>query len=161
MLGAGALELLAAEAGRPRLRLLYMMKRSYVAIRGELEGAAQAQGLTLSDFVLLSFLKGMEPCSSADLARAERVTPQAAAQQVAQLKAKKMISTVEKAGNRRIALITMTPLGRDALAAISAEARALEDRLFDGMDAGQPEMVLAFLARTMAILEKKDESDDG
>ncbi|MCW3837595.1 MarR family winged helix-turn-helix transcriptional regulator [Sphingomonas canadensis] len=140
----------------PRHRLLYLIKRSYSAAKVALDEMTRAHGMTSSDYTMLSFLRRLEPCSAADLARAQRVTPQAVTQQVAQLKAKGLVTSRESEANRRISLISMTPRGRAGLAEVSAAARRAEEQLMDGLSGEERDLVVRFLIRSVAILERKE-----
>ncbi|MEI9851458.1 MAG: helix-turn-helix domain-containing protein [Sphingomonas sp.] len=73
---------------RSEPRLLYLVRRWFVAGRALLEDVTREHGMTAGDYTLLSFLERREPCSAADIARSAQITPQAATQQVAQLEAK-------------------------------------------------------------------------
>lgn len=139
----------------PRPRLLYLIKRSYAAAKTALDDMTRAHGMTSSDYTMLSFLRRLEPCSAADLARAQKVTPQAVTQQMTQLLAKGLVTRRENEENRRISLISMTPQGRAALAEISAQAQRIETEMLAGLTAGEREIVLGFLARSAAILERE------
>lgn len=147
------------EARTPRL--LYLVKRWYSATRARLDEITRKHDLTAGDYTMLSFLKRLEPCSAAELSREAQITPQAATQQVQQLKAKSMVSAQENEANRRISLISMTPLGRAALEAISAEARLLEEEMLAGLAPGEREAIHAFLMRSIAIAEQKGKAADG
>lgn len=145
----------AAGQSPPRQRLLYLIKRSYAAAKVVMDDMTRAHGMTTSDYTMLSFLRRLEPCSAADLARAQKVTPQAVTQQVAQLLAKGLVTRRENEENRRIALISMTPLGHAGLSEISAQARQIETEMLAGLTAGECDIVLGFLARSAEILERE------
>ncbi|MEO5773732.1 MAG: MarR family transcriptional regulator [Sphingomicrobium sp.] len=138
-----------------RYRLLYLIKGAYGSAKVQLDETAGAHGLTSSDYTMLSFLHRLQPCSAADLARALRITPQAATQQVGQLRAKEMVATEENSENRRISLVTMTRLGRASLQAVNAEAHRIEDAMFEGLNSEQRELVTGFLLRTMKMAQQK------
>lgn len=144
-----------------RFRLLYLLKRSYGAAKFGLDEIVREHGLTASDFTMLSFLKRLEPCSAADLARAQHVTPQAVTQQIAQLRAKDMVSSETSEINRRISLISTTSAGRAALATVSAEARKLEDQMMADLSSQESEMLTALLARLIETTDKKDQTTNG
>jgi DNA-binding MarR family transcriptional regulator len=142
-------------------RLLYLAKRWYTATRLRLDDITRPHDLTAGDYTMLSFLKRLEPCSAAELAREQRITPQAATQQVAQLKAKDMVTSEENQANRRISLISMTPLGRACLAAISAEARVLEEEMMTGLSEADRAVVRAFLIKSIETAEEKGKAAHG
>jgi DNA-binding MarR family transcriptional regulator len=127
-------------------RLLYLARRFAVASRAELETITRDHGLTAGDYSLLHLISRRQPCSSADIARAARITPQAATQQVAQLAAKTMIERRENPDNRRIVLLELTDGGRNALEYIDRRAAALEDRLTVGFDDAELDIIRRFLS---------------
>lgn len=145
---------------RPQ-RLLYLLKRLYSASRARLDEIARAHDLTAGDYTMLSFLKRLEPCSAAALSREQRITPQAATQQVAQLKAKGMVTAQENEANRRISLISMTDLGRTSLAAISAEARKLEAEMTADFTDAERAALIALLSRSIDTLVDEEQAEDG
>ena len=149
-----------ARSAEPRHRLLYLLKRGYTAGKAELDDVVRAHGLTTSDYTLMSFLKRLEPCSAADLARAQRVTPQAATQQVAQLRDKQLISSETSEVNRRISLISLTPEGRARLAAVHAQARELETDIMTGLDDEERETLLSLFARLVTSMEARGSRND-
>ena len=134
--------------------MLYLLKRCYSASKARLDEIARVHDLTAGDYTMLSFLKRLEPCSAAQLSRAQKITPQAATQQVAQLRNKNMVTSQENEANRRISLISTTELGRAALAAISAEARLVEEEMLTGFSPAERETILSFL-------EQKGHAADG
>jgi DNA-binding MarR family transcriptional regulator len=136
-------------------RLLYLVKRWYAATRARLEEIARPHDLTAGDYTMLSFLKLLEPCSAADLAREQRITPQAATQQIGQLRAKNMVTSQENEANRRISLISMTELGRECHRAISAEARGLEEAMLSRLPPEERRSLFAFLVGSIEIAEQK------
>lgn len=138
-----------------RPRLLYLIKRSYAAAKTALDEMTRVHGITTSDYTMLSFLRRLEPCSAADLARAQKVTPQAVTQQMTQLLAKGLVTRRENEQNRRISLISMTQRGHVALAEISAQARDIETEMLAGLTAPDRDVVFGFLARSAAILERE------
>lgn len=144
------------ESGWPRHRLLYLIKRSYAAAKIALDDLTRAHGMTAGDYTMLSFLRRLEPCSAADLARAQKITPQAVTQHLALLKAKGLVTSRESEANRRISLISMTQGARLSLAEISTAARRIEDDLLEGLTPGEREAVVRFLVRSAAILERRE-----
>ncbi|WP_165357588.1 MarR family winged helix-turn-helix transcriptional regulator [Sphingosinicella sp. CPCC 101087] len=148
------------QGGQRPARLLYLIKRWYSATRARLDEITRKHNLTAGDYTMLSFLKRLEPCSAAELSREQRITPQAATQQIAQLKAKGMVTAQEKEANRRISLISMTADGRETLAAINSEARALEEEILAGFTPEQKDLLLALMARSVDLAEERQRSDD-
>ena len=141
--------------------LLYLARRWSVASRGELEQITRDHGLTAGDYTLLHLVDRRGPISGADIARAARITPQAATQQVAQLAAKHMIARRENPDNRRISLIELTAAGKDALADIVRRAAVLEARVTAGFDATEIAIIRRFLSRDPAAGNPAQASDHG
>lgn len=137
-------------------QLLYLVKRWYVAVKANLDEIARRHDLTTGEYTMLSFLKRLEPCSAADLAREQRITSQAVTQQVAQLKAKGVIASAPNAANRRISLISLTERGRASLAAIRIEARRLEIRMMADLGAEEQDAIRSFLVRSIEAVEDKN-----
>jgi DNA-binding MarR family transcriptional regulator len=136
-----------------RYRLLYLLKRGYVAGRQNLEDLVRVEGLATGDYTALSFLKVMEPCSTADLARAQRISPQAATQQVSQLKAKGLAVSAVNIDNRRVSLVTMTDEGHSRFDRIDRAARALERDIMNTLDPSEQVAAIAMLRRLVAATE--------
>jgi len=137
----------SAAAPRRQPRLLFLARRFYGGARAALETITSEHGLTPGDYNLLYMIARRGPCSSADIARAAHITPQAATQQVAQLAAKQMIERRENPANRRIMLIEVAPLGQAALADIDGRAGQLEEGLETGFTADELAIIRRFLSR--------------
>jgi DNA-binding MarR family transcriptional regulator len=128
-------------------RLLYLVRRWFVGARAMLEDITRDHGMTAGDYTLLSFIAVGGPCSAADIARAMRITPQAATQQVAQLETKHLVSRRENPANRRIALIELSNSGRVALKDIDARVDRLEAELTAGLSKAELNVIRTFLSR--------------
>jgi len=135
----------AARTRQPRL--LFLSRRFYGAARSALEAITRDHGLTPGDYSVLHMIARRAPCSSADIARSARITPQAATQQVAQLAAKQMIVRRENPANRRIMLIELAERGQAALADIDVRAERLDRQVAEGFDAAELAVIRRFLSR--------------
>lgn len=142
------------DPGQIRYRLLYLLRRGHVAAKLGIDDLARAEGLSASDYTALSFLEAMEPCSTADLARAERVSPQAAVQQVAQLKLKALVTSIPSDSDRRTSSVSLTEEGRRRFASIDRAARELEDAMMADLSPLERGMVLSLLRKLIASAEK-------
>lgn len=127
--------------------LFYLIKRWYSAGHARIEEVTRTFGMTTADYSMLAMLMRKGPCSSADLARAARITPQAVTQQVVQLESKGLIVRYENEANRRITLIEASVLGRENLAAIDQQVAQIERTLLSEVPAEQEAAVRAFLSR--------------
>jgi len=152
---ADAVDTVAGERPGGRYRLLYLLKRGYVAGRQNLEDLVRVEGLATGDYTALSFLKVMAPCSTADLARAQRISPQAATQQVSQLKAKGLAVSAINADNRRVSLVSMTREGHSRFDRIDRAVRALEHDIMDTLDPAEQAIAIALLRRLVSATEGK------
>lgn len=127
--------------------LFYLLKRWYSAGHARIEEVTRAFGMTTADYSMLAMLMRKGPCSSADLARAARITPQAVTQQVVQLESKGLIVRYENEANRRITLIEPSVLGRESLAAIDQQVAQIERAFLTEVPAEQEAAIRAFLSR--------------
>lgn len=146
---------MSGKDARSQPRLLYLVRRWFVAGRALLEDVTREHGMTAGDYTLLSFLDRRGPCSAADVARSLRITPQAATQQVAQLEAKKLVSRRENPANRRITLIEPSDLGRASLKDIDARVDRLEADLVAGLGEAELSTIRTFLSRPPGQSEKE------
>ncbi len=78
---------------------------------------AERRDLSLAQVTVLGRLDRGRPAGVSDLAAGERVRPQSMASTVAALLAAGLVSRAPDPGDRRRALIELTPAGREALAA--------------------------------------------
>jgi DNA-binding MarR family transcriptional regulator len=90
------------------------------------------------------------PQSVSDLAAAERVRPQSMAQTVGDLEADRLVERSPDPGDRRRALVRMTPAGKSM---IEADRRAREGWLVRGLE-DLPEDDLAAIERSVEILRR-------
>ena len=138
----------------PRNRLLYLLRRSQNLARLGVEDIVRAEGLTARDYTALWFLKTIEPCSTADLARAEHISPQAAVQQVAQLRSKGLVTSTASDRNRRISSISLTEEGNRRFEMIDQAARALEEALMADLTPLERGILMPLLRKLIASAEK-------
>jgi DNA-binding MarR family transcriptional regulator len=140
-------------AASRRPRLLYLVKRCYTVVKTRLDEVTRVHDLSGGEYTMLSFLKSLGVCSAADLARAARITPQAATQQVIALEAKGMVRRYENDANRRISLTELTELGLSKLIAINRGVDRIEREMLAGLSAEEIEVIYAFMGRTSAYAD--------
>lgn len=138
-------QLLGEDQAKPWL--FYLFKRWYSAGQSRVEEVTRTLGMTTADYSSLSLIARKGPCSSADIARTSKVTPQAATQQVAQLEAKGLVIRYEKPSNRRITLIEVSDLGRKNLASIDERITQIEQEILASMSADQQSALRALLSQ--------------
>jgi len=151
---AGAGDTVSVERSGAKYRLLYLLKRGYVAGRQSLEELVRVESLATGDYTAMSFLKVMSPCSTAALARAQRISPQAATQQVSQLKAKGLAVSAVDPDNRRVSLVSLTEEGHLRFDRIDREARRLELEIMGTLDASEQTVAIALLRRLVSATEE-------
>lgn len=139
-----------SEGGGPWL--FYLLKRWYSAGHARVEEITRAFGMTAADYSMMAMLARKGPCSSADLARTARITPQAVTQQIVQLESKGLIVRYENEANRRITLIEASASGREKLAAIDQQVADVERAYLADVPAEQAVAVKAFLSRSPVFI---------
>ena len=88
------------------------------------------------------------------------MTPQAATQQLAQLREKGLIDSEISEINRRISLISMTPEGHARFEAVNAQARQLEEDITAGLDEEERKTLRDLLARLVVAMEARGQAID-
>jgi DNA-binding MarR family transcriptional regulator len=103
---------------------------------------------------ILSRLDVEGPATTADLARAELITPQTAGALVARLEAEGLVTRRDDAKDGRRRVVTLTAAGRKAVAARRAERRSwLAHGIAEHLDAGEQRTLVAALALLRRIVE--------
>jgi DNA-binding MarR family transcriptional regulator len=119
-------------------RLNYTAYRLARALNRAAENTALAQGISLSQLLIMQVLGEGLPLSNAQIARRTFVSSQAAHVVSGELLAAGLIEKVEHPTNRRVRLVRLTETGWARLAECQAEIRRREDRLAEeiGPDLG-------------------------
>lgn len=115
--------------------IVYLLKRTELAVRGCVEVALLAFDLTPNQFHMLLRLQQQDGMSAAQLARSLGVRPQSIGEIVAPLQRKALIRREESPEHRRILRISLTAGGRQLLARASRVAMQLEAELLAGLNA--------------------------
>jgi len=129
---------------RPAPSLLYVIKQLELAVRSHLDDIVKAAGITALQYTALTVLDHHDGLSLAQLARDSFVTPQSAADLVANLERNGLARRDRNPRNRRELIVSLTPAGRELLAAHADAVAALEARLTDGLT---PEQAADFRGR--------------
>lgn len=130
--------------------LLWLIKRSERAVYQALSQALRPFALTPSQFGALLRLSDMGGASSAELARAAFVTPQAMKGMVDSLESKGYLTRVPVPRSRVIET-SMTAEGREVLKAACERTAAVEAELATLLGADLLDMVKDALARVIAV----------
>ena len=109
--------------------VIYLVKPLQHKVYLALEAALAAVNIAAAQFRILGAIALREASSSAELARAFALSPQAMNKQVAALEARHMVRREVREHNRRALDLDLTPRGRAALNAGHAVAREVEARL--------------------------------
>ncbi|MFF9853118.1 MarR family winged helix-turn-helix transcriptional regulator [Streptomyces litmocidini] len=109
--------------------LLYLLKRTELAVRARLEELLKPAGITALQYTALTVLERHDGISAAQLARDSFVTAQSMADMVRALETRGLIRREPNPANRRERLILLATPGRRLLAEYAEPARALEQRM--------------------------------
>ncbi|MEI3848423.1 MULTISPECIES: MarR family transcriptional regulator [unclassified Microbacterium] len=110
-------------------RLNYTAYRLARALNRAAENTALAQGITLSQLLIMQVLGEGMPLSNAQIARRTFVSSQAAHVVSAELLSSGLIEKVDHPTNRRVRLVRLSESGWARLAECEREMREREDRL--------------------------------
>ena len=105
--------------------------------------AAAGDEVTLPQYRALVVLAASGPQGTADLAAALAVNPSTATRMCDRLVRKGLVRRHRQAGDRRTVRITLTPAGRDLVAAVTKRRRAELGRLLGMLPQAQHEPVIA------------------
>jgi DNA-binding MarR family transcriptional regulator len=129
----------------------HLARRCSTAFDSAIETVLAREELTAAQFAALRAIvhtRG-QPCTSASIARALGITPQAMVGLVRALQAKDYLTRTPEAGVGRAIPLALTPAGRGAHAAAHRKIRALERKLTDDMP-GEHFQDLSGLLRQLA-----------
>jgi DNA-binding MarR family transcriptional regulator len=128
------------EAGRSAKAppsLLYLVKRTELAVRARLDDVLKPTGLTALQYTALTVLERHDGLTAAQLARDSFVTAQSMADMVRTLESRGHVVRRPNPANRRELLIMLTDLGQRVLADVEGPVRDLERRMTDGLTADE------------------------
>ncbi|MFI8100833.1 MarR family winged helix-turn-helix transcriptional regulator [Streptomyces sp. NPDC086023] len=117
--------------------LLYLVKRTELAVRARLDELLRPAGITALQYTALTVLERHDGISAAQLARDSFVTAQSMADMVRALESRGLIRREPNPANRRERLILLAEPGRALLAEYAGPARALERRMVADLTADQ------------------------
>ncbi|MGW6613370.1 MarR family winged helix-turn-helix transcriptional regulator [Streptomyces erythrochromogenes] len=132
--------------------LLYLVKRTELAVRARLEELLKPAGITALQYTALTVLERHEGISAAQLARDSFVTAQSMADMVRALESHGLIRREPNPANRRERLILLADAGRRLLEEYAEPARGLEARMVADLTAEEVEQFREALNRTWRSL---------
>src|SRR5260370_25775810 len=130
--------------------LTYLIKTIHQAMRARLDEGLRAAGLTLPQVATLVTLKRAGAASSAQLARAAFVTPQAMGELLAGLEASGLIKRTPDARNGRVQRATLTRAGLRRLDRAGLAMARIEARSFSVLRPDERGVLRKLLARCAA-----------
>lgn len=134
-------------------RVGYLLKRVQAALRGGMDHALEAKGLTTPQYAVLSALEQEPEISSAELARRSFVTPQTMIRIVEILESLRLIRRKAHPTHGRVLMASLTPEGARLVTSCHAAVKAVEERMLRGLTAGERSALRALLARCAKALE--------
>ena len=132
---------------------VYLLKRAELAVRGCVEVALGAVGLTPSQYFSLFLVKSGEATSSAELARSMGVLPQSMIELIAPLEKSGAIVRRPDPANNRILRIEVTAAGEKLFAKGTEAAIRIERELLLDFDTRELAAVNRFLGALTASAE--------
>lgn len=134
------------------LRTFYLIRQVSNLVRIILERGLADLDITPAQYTLMNWLMERERVTSAMLARALQVSPQTMNTLISALQKKGLVSRANDARNKRILLISLTPAGRDAMAACARIVDRLEDEYFAQLGATE---LIAFRHTLEGLLNRR------
>lgn len=133
--------------------LIYLLKRTELAVRGCVELALSPFDLTPSQFFILVLVESQEATSSAELARAMGVLPQSMSDLIAPLEKRGAILRNPDPQNRRILRIALTRDGRQLYERAAEAGQHIEQQLLRSVSASELARLKSLLSGLMATAE--------
>ncbi|GAA4881029.1 MarR family winged helix-turn-helix transcriptional regulator [Kitasatospora terrestris] len=144
------------DAVPPRLTGLstYLLSRVGKAARTALGERLAERGLRLWHMAVLAALDDFGPHAQRDLAARLRIDPSDLAKAVDQLAAAGQVERSRDPADRRRVSVTITPVGRAALAELDGEARQVQEELLAPLDPAERAQLHALLGRIFDALPR-------
>lgn len=137
----------------------YLLRQAWHALRGAMDAALRAHGLTSAQYGVLSVLARDPGASAADLARACNTTPQAMNGVLATLERDALVERGPHPTHGRIRQVTLTAEGRRRLEAADPIVRGLERAIESDFDPDEIATVKAWLVASAQRLEQVSSPD--
>ncbi|MFF5933756.1 MarR family winged helix-turn-helix transcriptional regulator [Streptomyces sp. NPDC012508] len=132
--------------------LLYLVKRTELAVRARLDELVRPAGITALQYTALTVLEQHDGISAAQLARHSFVTAQTMADMVRALESRDLIRREPNPDNRRERLILLTDTGRRLLGEYAEPARRLEEHMVADLTPEETDAFRQALHRTWRSL---------
>lgn len=115
-------------------RTIYLLSRLHYALRKKIDSKLAASKLTAVKYTVMSMLRGRKSLSSAEISRRYSVTPQSMNETICALERSNLITKEENPDNKRILLVSLTPMGHDLLGRCDKIIDQIETEIFSGVD---------------------------
>ncbi|HXC94251.1 MAG TPA: MarR family transcriptional regulator [Edaphobacter sp.] len=129
------------------------MKWILLHFRGQMDERLRPEGVTTAQFMVLKAIRNELGASGAQLARACHITPQSAQALLKSLEDGGCIVRTKDAVNDRILIAKLTPRGEKLLETGERVARAIENKLWEGIPETAVESLNKTLVRCLTNLE--------
>jgi DNA-binding MarR family transcriptional regulator len=142
-----------AELDRPRPSTLYLVKQLEQAVRGRLDEVLRPAAITPQQYTALTVLERHDDLSTAELARSSFVTDQSAADMIAVLEERGLVSRAVDPRDRRRRVLRLTERGRDLLDRYRDQVERLESRMVAGLTPVQADDLRRYVVLCRAALD--------
>lgn len=128
-----------------KLQLTDALRQANSAVRAALRHDLTDLGLTPVQSTVLHLISAGPRSSSAELARRMQVTPQTMHKMVTELERRGLLAFQPRPGHGRALDARLTERGQELVAGADARARAIEDRMTEGLDERQRRQLIDLL----------------
>lgn len=119
------------------VRTFYLIGRVSAAVNAQLERVLKPLDVTVAQYTCMSRIRGHEVMSSAKLARAHRVSPQAMYEMITNLEKRGLLTRKKGPDDRRQFLVSLTRKGHQLLHLCDLKVDAIEPAMFAGINTAQ------------------------
>lgn len=135
----------------------YLLKEASSALRAAMETVLRPLGMTITQYSCLELLAQRPGLSNSELARGAFVTRQSMNVLLQAMERDGFVTRPAEAPIGKVLPTRLTPRGRQALKAASAEVRAVEKRMLNGMTAKEQAAALGSLRSMIEGLRSGEE----
>jgi DNA-binding MarR family transcriptional regulator len=143
------------EAGDPGPSVLYLIKRLELAIRARLDEVLRPAAITPLQYTALTVLERQADLSTAQLARNSFVTDQSAADMVAVLEERGLVSRVPDPADRRRRVLRLTGRGQALLDAFRDDVAQVESRMTAALSPTQVQDLRGYVLLCQTALDSR------
>jgi DNA-binding MarR family transcriptional regulator len=130
-----------------------LLKRSEQTLLRAKSAAVKTVGLTLPQYVALAELAERPGITSAELARACLVSPQAMMVVLKAMEEQGLVERTQHARHQTVLEIHLTSVGREALSAASKRAEPIEQRIINALSKSEVEALRELLWRCIEAVQ--------